>query len=379
MRIGIEAQRLFRKKKHGMDVVAFELIKGLQKLSGEYEYIIFTKKGQDPCIQSNNNVTIVETSYYPYPIWEQIILPQLVKKHKIDLLHCTSNTAPLYVSIPLILTLHDIIFFNKESRFWNGGTLYQTIGNYYRRWNIPKILPMCRQIITVSDYSKETIAEYFPSVEERVKKIYNGVNKKFKQNPEPKQLVEVVERYNLPKNFILFLGNTAPKKNLLGVIKAYIHHTSLAFKQKNPLLITDIKNNFLAKVLKQVGGKGHEYIISTGYISQEDIVLFYHQSSLFLYPSFIESFGLPIIEAMATNTPVITGNTSSMVEIGGEAALFIDPNDSKALGKAMEDVIRLKALQETMIKLGVKRAADFSFCEMTKQVLSLYDDVLAKK
>lgn len=377
MRIGIEAQRLFRKRKHGMDIVAFELIKGLQSLDKEHEYFIFTKKGTDPCIQSSENFTVVETGYFPYPIWEQLVLPRLAKKHKIDLLHCTSNTAPVYLSIPLMLTLHDIIFFHENSSYWNGGSLYQKIGNYYRRWNIPKILPLCNKIITVSEYSKATITDYFPDIGNRVEKIYNGINEGFKKSPTKHKLEEVVQKHNLPPSFILFLGNRAPKKNLIGVLKAYIHNTSIHFKENHPLVVTDISDSYILKVLRQIKGEAYrQHVIATGYITQQDIYTFYHKAILFLYPSFIESFGLPIVEAMATGTPVITANTSSMVEIGGQAALFVDPNDAKALGKAMQDVTHFKKLQQTMIKLGEARAADFSFCQMTKAVLSLYGAML---
>src|SRR5690606_10873068 len=114
MRIGIEAQRIFRKEKHGMDMVAVELIKNLQKLDKVNEYFIFVNPDEDTStIKPEANFTIVPLSKSPYPIWEQIHLPRAVKKYQLDLLHCTANTAPLQLNIPLILTLHDIIYLEK--------------------------------------------------------------------------------------------------------------------------------------------------------------------------------------------------------------------------------------------------------------------------
>ena len=110
MRIAIEAQRIFRINKHGMDLVALETIRELQKIDTANEYFIFVSPGPDHCLQETANTHIIEINCKTYPLWEQVALPHALKKIKPDLLHCTSNTAPLHCTIPLILTLHDIIF-----------------------------------------------------------------------------------------------------------------------------------------------------------------------------------------------------------------------------------------------------------------------------
>ena len=114
MRIGIEAQRLFRPKKHGMDMVALEIIRHIQEIDKENQYFIYIKPDTDICLTETSNVTIRLIDGGSYPIWEQFALPNAVKKDNCQLLHCTSNTAPLFLSIPLVLTLHDIIFFEKS-------------------------------------------------------------------------------------------------------------------------------------------------------------------------------------------------------------------------------------------------------------------------
>ena len=110
MKIAIEAQRIFRTNKHGMDFVALESIRELQKLDHENEYFIFVTPGEDRCLEESENVHIIELKCPTYPLWEQVALPRAVKKIRPDLLHCTSNTAPLQCPVPLILTLHDIIY-----------------------------------------------------------------------------------------------------------------------------------------------------------------------------------------------------------------------------------------------------------------------------
>ena len=110
MRIAIEAQRIFRPNKHGMDFVALESIKELQKKDHENEYFIFVSPGADHCLRESDNLRIIELHCTTYPLWEQVALPRAVAKIKPDLLHCTSNTAPIHCPVPLVLTLHDIIF-----------------------------------------------------------------------------------------------------------------------------------------------------------------------------------------------------------------------------------------------------------------------------
>ena len=116
MKIAIEAQRIFRKEKHGMDYVALETIRELQKIDQQNEYFILVSPGDDVCLQESANMHIVTVNWPSYPLWEQIGLPLALKKIKPDLLHCTSNTAPVYGNIPLVLTLHDIIFLEKKKR-----------------------------------------------------------------------------------------------------------------------------------------------------------------------------------------------------------------------------------------------------------------------
>ena len=158
MRIGIEAQRLFRPHKHGMDRVALELIKNLQKIDKENEYFIFVKPDKDnKVISDTDNFRIVEVKGGAYPIWEQFNLPKVVKTYNCDILHCTGNTAPLSVKTPLITTLHDVIF--KEDsileQLSSSASWYQKVGNLYRRLIVDNIVKRSNQLITVSEFEKQ--------------------------------------------------------------------------------------------------------------------------------------------------------------------------------------------------------------------------------
>src|SRR5690606_1350661 len=173
MKIGIEAQRIFRKKKHGMDIVALQLIRELQKADTENAYFIFVKEDEDHgVLQETPNFKIITIKSAPYPYWEQVLLPREAKKYGVDVLHCTSNTAPIRIDIPLVITVHDIIYLEKVNL--TAGTWYQRLGNLYRRWNVPAVAGKSARIITVSDYERERIINHFALPTNHVQTVYNG-------------------------------------------------------------------------------------------------------------------------------------------------------------------------------------------------------------
>lgn len=207
MKIAIEAQRIFRTNKHGMDFVALETIRRLQQLDPENEYYILVSPGEDRCLSESANFHIVEISCPTYPLWEQVALPRAVRKIRPDLLHCTSNTAPVRCSAPLVLTLHDIIFLEKRAA--QNRSMYQNLGWHYRRLVVPRILPHCRKVITVSRFEQQRIQQALQLPEGVLTTIHNGVSPHFRPVADP----GAVTRKYLPEDrFLFFLGNTDPKK-----------------------------------------------------------------------------------------------------------------------------------------------------------------------
>jgi glycosyltransferase involved in cell wall biosynthesis len=337
MRIGIEAQRIFRPKKHGMDVVAIELIKNLQQIDRENEYVIFSRKGvDDNTVVESSNFRLDKFSALTYADWEQVYLPRKVKTEKLDILHCTANTAPLFSSVPLLLTLHDIIYL-EDLDF--KGTPYQNIGNLYRRWVVPKIVKKASLILTVSQFEKENILKRLQLKEEKVQVLYNGVSSQFNNSYTASQVKDFCIKYNLPSQYIMFLGNTAPKKNTFNVIKAYVD-LCIEYQNDIPLVLLDYRKELVIKILEELRQPGLlSRFIFPGYVPHHHIPLMYNAATLFLYPSLRESFGLPIVEAMACGTPVITSTTSSMPEIAGDAARLVDPFNFKEISSAMQEIL----------------------------------------
>lgn len=181
-------------------------------------------------------------------------MPRAVKKYKLDLLHCTSNTAPLFLSVPLVLTLHDIIYLEKIS--FTEGTAYQKFGNIYRKWNVPIISKKAKKILTVSDFENQRICSHFGFNKDLVQTVYNAAGTHFKKIANPQTLAETKAKYNLPDNYIFFLGNTDPKKNVRGVLKAIsILRSSNLLPCK--LLMLDINRQYLHDLANDIGSPYH--------------------------------------------------------------------------------------------------------------------------
>ncbi|QGY45693.1 glycosyltransferase [Maribellus comscasis] len=375
MKIGIEGQRLYRKKKHGMDMVALELIKNLQLIDKKNEYIIFVKPDVDnTCIPDAPNFKIVELGGGPYPTWEQIALPKAAYKENCDILHCTSNTGPIWSKVPLITILHDIIYLESISIFKKAGTWYQKAGNMYRRFVVPPVVRKSKRVSTVSNFEKERIKN-FMGLGENLVAIYNGVGEHFKKITDEKILASAKEKYKLPDRFLFFLGNTDPKKNTPNVLKAFAEFNKQS-EVKYKLVMLDYEETALQNILKDIGHpETRKDIHLTGYVVNTDLPAIINQCEVFLYPSLRESFGIPILEGMACGVPVITSNTSSMPEIAGEAALIVDPYKSEEITGAIQKIIQNEALKKDLEKRGIERAKGFTWKKMAENYLDIYEKV----
>ena len=374
MRIGIEAQRIFRKNKHGMDYVVLEEIKELQKSDTRNEYFVFVAPGEDRCLQDSKNVHIIEIGSNFYPLWEQFSLPRAVNQLNLDMLHCTSNTAPIRCKIPLILTLHDIIFL--EPRDKSNKSLYQNMGWRYRRFVVPRILKKCKRIITVSEFEYNNIISKLHIPEEKMVMIYNGYNEWFK----PVEDTELIyQQYIEEPGYFFFLGNTDPKKNTERTLIAYSHYLEKS-DVKRKLLMADLDHSFMNDIIERNHIENiKDYMVIPGYIKNADLPFIYNNAFAFLYTSLRESFGIPLLEAMACGTPVITSNTSSMPEIGGPEVLMVNPQNAEEITEKMLLLEKDETIYQKQKEIGIRRAQQFSWKYTAEQLLMVYEDVYRQR
>ena len=370
MRIGIEAQRIFRKNKHGMDYVVLEEIRELQKTDTKNEYFVFVAPGEDHCLTDTRNVHILEIGNGFYPMWEQVALPRAIKELNLDMLHCTSNTAPLHCKVPLILTLHNSSILEEKNN--SDHSLDQNLGWFYRKLVVPRILKKCKRIITVSEFELNNIVSKLSIPRERMAMIYNGYNEWFKPSTDPDF---TYQKYIDQSGYFFFLGNTDPKKNTERTLIAYSKYLEKS-DVKRKLLMADLDKLYLNDILMRNGIENiRKMIVIPGYIVNKDLPNIYNNAFAFLYPSLRESFGIPLLEAMACGTPVITSNTSSMPEIGGPYALLINPENPDEIADMMIRLEKDDDLYRQQEKVGIDRAKLFSWKQTAESLLELYQDV----
>ncbi|CAH0995992.1 D-inositol-3-phosphate glycosyltransferase [Emticicia aquatica] len=371
MKIGIEAQRLFRPHKHGMDIVALELIRSLQKIDTENDYFIFVKSDEDnTCLSETSNFRIIEVPGKNYVFWEQIMLPIYAKKYGVDVLHCTSNTAPMFLSMPLVLTLHDVIFM-EQSKGKNTSSNYQKFGNMYRKWLVPKIIRKCKHVVTISAVEKANIVKVLGLPSDDITVVHNGVSGRFGVKPSPETINEVRKQLNLDDDFFLFLGNVEPRKNVNNTVKAFVAFASTDDKVK--LVITGLKSSFVEEILNEIGKISFlNRFVFAGFVSENVLLTLYSEAKVFLYPSLREGFGLPILEAMAFGTPVVTSNISAMPEVAGDAAFLVNPYAVDEIATTMKTAYENQELRKEKISSGYLRPSMFTWEKTAEKMLKIY-------
>jgi glycosyltransferase involved in cell wall biosynthesis len=374
MKIGIEVQRLFRKRKFGIESSSLELIKKLRELGPDHEYVIFAKKDEDfECLTPSDNLKIRTVAGKLFVDFEQFFLPLAAGKEHVDILHCTGNTAPYFSPVPVVQTLHDVIFMDAIPA---GDSPYQRFGNHYRRRVVPLVTPRSKAIITVSEYEKSRIVERLGISPDRIQVIYNGINeKRFHAHYDQRTKAAVREKYGLPQNFILFIGNQSFRKNSGRAIEAYVRYASTTV-QPIPLVTPGLPEKVVAEKLKELKFPyTREQFITPGYISDTDLPVLYGLSTIFLFPSLSEGFGMPIVEAMACGAPVITSGISCMPEIAGNAGILADPYDTEDLAQALVILSTNEALRRDKIAAGIENARRFSWDQAARKILSIYETV----
>lgn len=368
LRIAIEARRLFAEHKRGMDVMALEMIRHLQQADTNNEYFILTRKGPDQCLAETPNFHIVELGGLGYAAWEQHSLAKWVNRHQPDLLHCTSGTAPLKISCPLIITIHDLLFLERrETR------IIPLLQNIYRRWVTPRAAQLAKLVVAVSRYQKEEIKARLLLPDEKVTVMYNGIPQRFYEQAPSEMKLKVNERYCLPDRYMLLVATTDPRKNLRGVLRAYTLLHDYLGNDLPHLVVGGLSPKQLEDEVKRLQqDEIKSKVIATGYINSEHLPIVYQQAELLIFPSYSEGFGLPIIEAMASGIPVITSDVTSMPEVAEDAALLVSPASPPSIARAMELLLTTTMLRSIIVQKASARLKHFYWPDKVQELLQHY-------
>jgi len=382
MKIIIDIRHLTKTEPSGVGQYTQELLKALFDLDKENEYILFSsgsKKAQANLPTYNYpNVKKMRINL-PNRIINALLLttgqPQFDRlakdifglKEKPLFFFPNLNIISLSPSAPYVLTLHDLSFeifpnlFDRKSRLW------------HRFTRARELAQNAQTIIVPSKSAANDIQKFFEVNEKYIQVIPHGLDPKFSPKPEA-QDHGIKSQYRLPKKFALFVGTLEPRKNLRAVIEAIITYRQKT-KDDLHLILVGKTTSYSQKLLKKLTPEQKLFIHELGYIKNQDRPALYRLAKVTLFPSLYEGFGLPIIESMASGTPVITSNTSSMPEVGGRAAICVNPYNSNDITMALQELLSSEELQKQKIAAGLEQTKNFSWQKTAKETLKVFQSI----
>lgn len=353
----------------GVHQYIYQLLRHLGQADESLRYTVLLGEGTLPSeVKLPTRRSRWPTSRAPIRIaWEQVVQPWALSRIKADLAHGPLLVAPMMAPCPTVVTIHDLSFIQFPHLFRPANRLYLTV---MTRLSAQR----ARRFIAVSDHTASESVHLLGIPRARIDVVYHGVDSSFK--PLPKATVEAFrQRMGLPQRFVLCVGTLEPRKNHIRLAEAFAR-----------LRYDDAK-------LVLVGGRGWLYeelfakvealdmsddIVFAGYVTYEDLPLWYNAATTFAYPSLYEGFGMPVLEAQACGTPVMTSTASSLPEAAGDGALMVDANDVNAIAAGLDRILADEPLRDDLRARGLAHASQFTWAQTARETARVYRHTIAE-
>ncbi len=368
MHIGIDA-RLIYYRKGGIARYTIRLARGLARVDTENTYwLLQHRKHQEPIVKAPNFQRVDMWSPTHHPL-EQLLLWLELHKLRLDVLHSPDFIPPLrHIGARRVITVHDLAFLRYPH------LLTRSSARYYGQ--IDRAVRQADHIIAVSHSTEQDLINLLGVPENKITVIYEAADEVFRPLPKEESAAEVRRRYNLPADYILFVGTIEPRKNLNTLLLAY-HALRTQYRLDPPLVFAG-EHGWLAEevysLVDELGLQDHCYFL--GRVSTTELVYLYNAARLLAHPALYEGFGLPPLEAMACGIPVVVSNVSSLPEVVGNAALLVDPTDVEAWTVALHRLLTDDTLWKELQEKGFERARQFSWERTAQETLAVYHHVL---
>lgn len=366
MRFAVDAHAIGRHLT-GNEVYIRGLLGGFAEIDHRSEFIAYlSEPGAERWIPERFQIRHVSANPCTRLGWD---LARWARADRPDLIH-VQYTAPLLSKIPTIVTVHDVSFIEHPEYFTSArrSQLRLTVGHTVKR---------AARILTVSEFSRDAILRAYDIPPDNVRVIPNAANPEFRVIGRERAQKAVHERLHFEAPFILSVGDLQPRKNQIGLIAAFSKLLTDCPQLKHHLVLTGKESWFTPKVVEAARACGFASRIHfTGFVSDHDLLELYNACDCFVFPSFYEGFGLPILEAMACGRAVACSNTSSMPEVADGAGLLFDPHQSGEMTRAMKDILLDAELRGRMERLGLQRAAGFTWKKSARATLDVYKEVV---
>lgn len=368
MKIGFDAKRAFFNES-GLGNYCRSTIELLSRSFPMHEYFLFT-----PDIENSISFTIRDNTKILKPkswfdkklksYWRSFKLSKYIRENKLDIYHGLSNELPQNAhktGAKVIVTIHDLIFIRYPE-------LYSKFDRkvYYQK--LKYACEIADTIIAISEQTKTDIINFFNVDESKIEVIYQSCSPIFYEDTDPSCKIEVTQKYNLPKKYILFIGEIEKRKNVLSIVKA-VNEMSIDF----PVVIIGKQSGYQKEIEDYIAKYNLEdQIIVKNNIPFSDFPAIYQQAKLFIYPSVFEGFGMPIVEALFSKVPVITTKGGCFSETGGLSSIYVDSKNVEELGEAIKRVLNDSELQKKMISEGFEFVQKFKEEFIVSDLMNLY-------
>lgn len=373
MRIAINTRLLIENKPDGTFWFIHETLKRITRDHPEHEFIfLFDRKYNKKFIFSNNVKPVIIRPQTRHPmlwyLWFEYSLAKYLKKTKPDILFSPDGFLPLSTGIPCIPVIHDLNFHHRP------GDLPFFVRKYYNKY-FPEFAKKATRIVTVSEYSKSDISECYGINPGIINVVYNGADKKFKPAGEAEKS-DTKKRFTSGKDYIICTGSIHPRKNISGLLKGFENFKTETGSDIKLVLAGEIIC-LSAETRKKLKSKHlRDDVIFTGKVPQDDIRLLIGSALAMTFVSHYEGFGIPVLESMQCGVPVIAANVTSIPEVAGDAALYIEPTQPETIGFAMKKIFTDTKLRNDLIEKGFVQSRKFSWDKTANAVWESIEKVL---
>jgi len=368
MKIGIDVHSIGRGS-GGNETYYKCLLEGLLRTNAQHRYVLYS-----------TNVGSLRSAGFPHPNflirdikpgdpYSRIIFSFAVqlRREPVDVFHA-QFIVPSFLKCRTVTTIPDIAYEHFPEFF----------PPYQKAWSKVLIRRSARRadhIITVSQYSKNDLVNTYDIPPEKITVTYEAIGNEFYPRDNSQARDRIASRYGIGSPFVLYLGRLQGRKNLVRLVEAYSIVRQAGCPHK--LVLAGGKDSMFMPVVERIRElRLEEDVVFPGYIPSQEVPWFYNAASAFIYPSLFEGFGLPVVEAMACGTPVVTARGSALEEIAAGAALIVDPLDVTSIAGGLQKVLEDQDLRSRLINAGLKRSASFSCEETARQTVAVYEKVL---
>ncbi len=365
MLIGFDASRAALANHTGTETYAHQLLLAMAKMtSADLRLRLYTHQPPQPANWPQGD--FVETRVIPFPrLWTHLRLAAEISRHPPNVLFVPAHVLPLHCPVPAAVTVHDLGYLHYPKAH----TPFQ---RRYLHWTTRRHAHAAQRIIADSQATKDDLIQHYHADAKRIHVVHLGVDPALKPATQA-EIKAVKTKYGISDDYLLYLGTLQPRKNLPRLLEAF---QQISRRYPLKLVLAGGKGWLYNEIFAKTQSLGlDKRVLFPGFIAPKDKAALLSGASVFIFPSLYEGFGLPVLEAMACGAPVLCGNTSSLPEIAGNAALTVDPHNVEAIAQGLNSLLSDAALRQSLTAEGFKRVQDFSWEKAAKQVLKILTSI----